>query len=711
MDKVTRKDFDALQKDFEELKKIVHTKTYLPEAVIAPPPLDVEASVVECKATEEVEQYQVVIVTHQATEGLIPAASVYDRSDAADSLCVIGICLDHALTDEQVRVQVSGIQFVSIEANGGTYGSASDRIIRVGCELRCKDGGYAEVLDHDDLEGAMFMSLRDCSNTDKFCLVKILDQKEEYRGPFKGIIDPSTTTPTTIKVGYDRAFTATATRWEYGPIADRINWVNTDGTFTVKTLTAVDSVAIAADNTYVYYEISNPSGTITATLKASTVWPPSVDPSSATVRIHLIGIARYDSGDAKITGWTQVHQGEIYLYAPGYDGPFKATKTGSAQVTVGAERSATPANYDHTDTLQIMQGDGTIAATTAKTASEAVTATDTGYAYYEADRDSGDTWVLSALKYTETWPLPSTSTTKDAVLIPVAYVVMTAGVIVTISQMLRGNPIIWERPVAENGQVLQQNENMLVAGMTVSLWDTTPVAIPAASFPLNVNKEIYVTAYLTLSTGAWTITGTYESVAGATTFHSFSSGVRTYQWLVAEISSGKMYQRRKGNIEVEYGTLPQYSIEYDGTTGKLQLVGDESAPGNNKVYGTDGVGAKGWNDFTAGDEKVAAASGDTAGYLDAVITDGDDNNYDGNTDVGVSGDTTVNANEITLYAEMDEIMGWSAADAVGVFIHELGIIKWVPGIELSEALKLISGHGNSKTLKTTGAGEPEWTTV
>lgn len=40
------------------------------------------------------------------------------------------------------------------------------------------------------------------------------------------------------------------------------------------------------------------------------------------------------------------------------------------------------------------------------------------------------------------------------------------------------------------------------------------------------------------------------------------------------------------------------SIEEDA--GALQLVGDEDAPGNNKVYGTDGSGNKGWKNDPAG---------------------------------------------------------------------------------------------------------------
>ena len=46
------------------------------------------------------------------------------------------------------------------------------------------------------------------------------------------------------------------------------------------------------------------------------------------------------------------------------------------------------------------------------------------------------------------------------------------------------------------------------------------------------------------------------------------------------------------------GYEPKNSIEVDAD--ELQLVGDEASPGNNKVYGTDAAGAKGWKDDPAG---------------------------------------------------------------------------------------------------------------
>lgn len=70
---------------------------------------------------------------------------------------------------------------------------------------------------------------------------------------------------------------------------------------------------------------------------------------------------------------------------------------------------------------------------------------------------------------------------------------------------------------------------------------------------------------------------------------------------------------------IEFASVPpgsvtvKNSIEEDD--GDLQLVGDEDAPGNNKVYGTDGSGNKGWKDDPAGgvfidDNEVYACTSD-----------------------------------------------------------------------------------------------------
>jgi hypothetical protein len=54
------------------------------------------------------------------------------------------------------------------------------------------------------------------------------------------------------------------------------------------------------------------------------------------------------------------------------------------------------------------------------------------------------------------------------------------------------------------------------------------------------------------------------------------------------------------------------SITGDGSTeSKIELVNDEESPGNNKVYGTDGAGAKGWKSDPAGTvESEMSVTGD-----------------------------------------------------------------------------------------------------
>lgn len=64
------------------------------------------------------------------------------------------------------------------------------------------------------------------------------------------------------------------------------------------------------------------------------------------------------------------------------------------------------------------------------------------------------------------------------------------------------------------------------------------------------------------------------------------------------------------------------SIEED--EGSFQLVGDEAAPGNNKIYGTNGSGQRGWKDepaqadgFNVGDIKWSMRNSALAGYVRA----------------------------------------------------------------------------------------------
>jgi len=81
----------------------------------------------------------------------------------------------------------------------------------------------------------------------------------------------------------------------------------------------------------------------------------------------------------------------------------------------------------------------------------------------------------------------------------------------------------------------------------------------------------------------------------------------------------------------------QMSIEKD-SENIVTLVGDEETPGNNKVYGTDGSGVKGWQDVSGGVLPFQTASFtnplniDCTTYKDWICT--------------VTGDCTVNLNNV-----------------------------------------------------------------
>jgi hypothetical protein len=85
-----------------------------------------------------------------------------------------------------------------------------------------------------------------------------------------------------------------------------------------------------------------------------------------------------------------------------------------------------------------------------------------------------------------------------------------------------------------------------------------------------------------------------QTVAGVKTFSSFPVTPSEAPTTDYQVANKKYVDDNAGGGGYE----PKNSIEVD--TGELQLVGDELAPGNNKVYGTDGTGAKGWKDDPAG---------------------------------------------------------------------------------------------------------------
>ena len=92
--------------------------------------------------------------------------------------------------------------------------------------------------------------------------------------------------------------------------------------------------------------------------------------------------------------------------------------------------------------------------------------------------------------------------------------------------------------------------------------------------------------------------------AGVTTIAA-GSGVTVLSpfGLVLPAQNATVELRKRATAEwvldvVTGGATSKNSIETDD--GDLQLVGDADAPGNDKVYGTDGTGTKGWKDDPAG---------------------------------------------------------------------------------------------------------------
>lgn len=63
------------------------------------------------------------------------------------------------------------------------------------------------------------------------------------------------------------------------------------------------------------------------------------------------------------------------------------------------------------------------------------------------------------------------------------------------------------------------------------------------------------------------------------------------------------------------------SIQGDGSTTALSLVGDVAAPGNTKYYGTNGAGAKGWNALPSTPLAAVAPPADAAAGVVGVSTD------------------------------------------------------------------------------------------
>lgn len=147
------------------------------------------------------------------------------------------------------------------------------------------------------------------------------------------------------------------------------------------------------------------------------------------------------------------------------------------------------------------------------------------------------------------------------------------------------------------------------------------------------------------------------------------------------------------------------SIEYE--SGALQLVGDTGAPGNNKVYGTDGSGARGWKDDPAalsdGDKGDITVSGAGAAWAidPGVVTNAKRANMAAATlsgraagaGTGAPQDLTANQASTLLDSATDPFLRTSALPAAGDVSG--------PGSAVDDDIALFDG-ATGKLIKSAG---------
>ena len=336
MDQNSQRLLLSIQKEIAELKKTVHAKVHLPSAIQSILPSESVTDTVEGIATETIDRYQCVYVWHNTNSVLLPKISLNTYSDSQQKLIGVGICLQAATVGKPSRVQMSGTNMVKV-TSGLSYGASNG--YRVGCGLRPSQvtPGMVEFLEHDDVENPTFLCLDDAISTDDVVFVKILQPSSSYRGPFKGSI---ATSGTSVVIGYDRAYAACATKWKYN-FNDVIYWRYNSQTISAARTTA-ESVAVSADNTYVYYLVVMAPTTLllTVTLKASTTYPMDLaEAKDLFSRVVVLGKARYSG--SRITSWSQFHYGQILIESGNYqsqyglfpvDVTYKSGTVGSASV-------------------------------------------------------------------------------------------------------------------------------------------------------------------------------------------------------------------------------------------------------------------------------------------------------------------------------------------------------------------------------------------
>jgi len=457
-----------------------------------------------------------------------------------------------------------------------------------------------------------------------------------FHTPFQGSYAPG---ENTLTIGRDRAYTgASAEPYKYPWLKDLIEWTEPTGVISRLSVTAADTIVITADNIYAYYEITNTTGTIAKTLKQSTVWPPSPDPSDTYTRIVLLGIVRFDSGASAITNWSQIQQGHIAIAATrDNQSDFRGISNDSDNVVVSAGH--------------VMIGTGTSLFGVAAKTYALDTAT---FVYVEMIRTSGTWAVTSTLQDNATEPDPREESSGD----------------------ITRNLVIGE--VTSGGEWEQWHLGTIHFGDEQAAAVNTDELVASKSGATANYLDVVITDGDTNTYGA---TNSLQVKGDNTAANELQLYIKNYDNLteITSVSSTDWV------LVMDHATKTQWKTQ-------LSDIRDAMISGTNGVDVTAGVASLDINSLTT--EVTDVALGDQIAIADASAAG-----------------ATKWISPLNLLKGLMALASDYDVAKNQLLGHETGNPTMLDLIVQTEAMKEITGHGNSKTMKTTGAGEPNWETV
>lgn len=155
------------------------------------------------------------------------------------------------------------------------------------------------------------------------------------------------------------------------------------------------------------------------------------------------------------------------------------------------------------------------------------------------------------------------------------------------------------------------NQLIASAGPGAQAFYISPAAVVAAGVSLTVS---YVGSLLTVTvngqTQSVTIPSSAVTVSDTNSIDLTLTGQQVSAALIVDPAASNLLSVSAAGVRAALATAN--SIAGAGTAASpLQLAGDVAAPGNNKVYGTDGAGARGWQSNLPRAHKQVFPSGTT----------------------------------------------------------------------------------------------------